>query len=122
MVEVAGIVEAMNLGTVRAEHDARAKADELERLNTERQEHIRILDARIAQTREFEAALILGENVARKQLRQNKPVMKMVMVRRFEREILWVAFGGCCWLAMMAVHEAGHVLGAGLSGGACRPM
>ena len=36
---------------VQAEHDAREKADELERLNTERQEHIKILDARIVSAR-----------------------------------------------------------------------
>ena len=33
---------------VQAEHDARQQAEELERLNTERQEHVRILEARIA--------------------------------------------------------------------------
>lgn len=31
--------------------------------------------------------------------------------------VFWLAFVPLCWLAMMAVHEAGHVLGAWLTGG-----
>ena len=38
-----------------AEHDARQKADELERLNSERQEHVRILEARITSARQAQA-------------------------------------------------------------------
>lgn len=33
------------------------------------------------------------------------------------RVILWISLAGLSWLAMQAVHELGHVLGAGLTGG-----
>lgn len=37
--------------------------------------------------------------------------------KRLMQTLLIVSFVGFCWLAMQAVHEAGHVLGAWASGG-----
>ncbi len=39
------------------------------------------------------------------------------MRNRLEQAVLLVTFAGFCWLAMQAVHELGHVLGAHATGG-----
>lgn len=39
------------------------------------------------------------------------------MYHRLEQAVLLVTFTGFCWLAMQAVHEWGHVLGAYATGG-----
>lgn len=38
-------------------------------------------------------------------------------MQRIHRVMFLVTFLACCWLAMQAAHEAGHVLGAVLTGG-----